>query len=193
MKIKNISVVFQTVASVLFLFSFFLPINRLKSFISIDVSIMDRDGGALLITLFILLAAGAVFYSFKKEDSNKTGLLITMILFFCFSAYFFFDSTLRLETSEYAVISMGFAPFYALIISIAFTFYYVKSEVVLRKMIELLSNTKTRSDDINNVKHDIYSELSTIKNLYDKGIINEEEYGKQKENLLKKIDRQNDQ
>jgi hypothetical protein len=101
------------------------------------------------------------------------------------------DSALRLDSSGFGSISMAIAPFYAILISVALTVIYFKYEMALDKASEVLSKFNQNFNGPNK-KHDIYSELNKIKELKDKEILSEEEYNKQKEILLKKIEDSSD-
>ncbi|MDD3106873.1 MAG: hypothetical protein PHP65_03610, partial [Bacilli bacterium] len=112
---KSRRIISQLFLSQLFLIGFFLPINKIIGMTgTINVSIVDKDGGIYVLLIYVILAMLAIFFVNRKY--TKIGLLFTIILFIITAFFFFVESIYNLESDEFGGISMGFSPFYLLII-----------------------------------------------------------------------------
>lgn len=178
---KSLNVVLQGIINLLFVFGFFMPINKVTGFISLDVSIIDQDTGWIFLVAFILVSGVFTFLTHYKPHEKRYTMLINLIAIYLLTIFFFIDSIGKVEESDFFVVTMGISPFYFLIIAVLFSIFHFANHKIVSTLLK-----NENQQHANNTSFDQrYEQLDKIKTLLDNGTITEDEYSEEKKRILK--------
>lgn len=185
---EKIDSTIKSIVLSLTLFAFFMSQNIVRGLFTFRISMYDKDIG-LGFFLITLIAIAALCFSFfyypdYKDKMYKYSLALLTVL----TLIFWIEAISQLSNENFASVSMGFAPFYLLVVTIGAFVLKQKSSAFTEYILKTLNNyDRTPSNKAKPATLNAYDELDKLKSLFDKGILTEEEYTNRKEILLKKI------
>ena len=140
MKIHIIDTIFQSLFLGLNVIGYFLPLLVNNHIYTIYYSMLEQPYGLTIFGTYLFITIGYILYGYFIPDKKRYAVLVNVCISYAFgllSLSYAFISTSYVYNQH---LSLGYASFYMLFISLLFNIYYLKQERILKLLLFALKD-----------------------------------------------------